>query len=124
LRSSLVNANHRHFGICLGHQLIGLALGGKYVKEAFPRHGVSDEMILPTWSDWGLNGESVTVQFYNSLLVSLGSIESDGNIRTYIHDNRLLLLATKTVFSCQFHPESVGTSYPELFFGGVKKNFL
>src|SRR5690606_15720996 len=54
LKTSLLNKEHRHCGICLGHQLIGLALGGIYDHEDFPKHGTSEELILPEWSDWGL----------------------------------------------------------------------
>src|SRR5690606_10831309 len=50
VRTSIQNLEHRHFGICLGHQLLGLALGGKYGQEVMPRHGIADEITLPRWS--------------------------------------------------------------------------
>lgn len=121
LRASLGNKEHRHFGICLGHQLIGLALGGSYVKESFPKHGIAQEICLPEWNDWGMSGQKITVQSYNSLGIE---INESGDTRVWRQDNFVTMLATKNVLTCQFHPESVGTSCPELIFGAVRQNFL
>lgn len=121
LRDSVNNLEHRHFGICLGHQLLGLALGASYVNEAFPKHGTSEEIVLPEWHDWGMTGQKVTVQSYNSLGIEL---EQSKDVRVWHQGKSLMMLATKNVLSCQFHPESVGTSCPDAFFGAVRQNFL
>lgn len=121
LRTSLNNPQHRHFGVCLGHQLLGLALGGSYIKEDFPKHGIAERIVLPEWNDWGMHGQHITVQSYNSLAIEL---EATDDIRVWHQGKNLTMLATKNIFSCQFHPESVGTSCPELIFGAVRQNFL
>lgn len=121
LRTSVTNMKHRHFGICLGHQLLGLALGGVYGKEDFPLHGVARKISLPEWNDWGMAGESEVVQSYNSLTIELNE---NADVRVWKQNGSVVMLATKNVFSCQFHPESVGTSCPERFFSAVRRNFL
>ena len=121
LKQSLLNSTQRHFGICLGHQLIGLSLGGKYKSLSQPLHGVSRSVTLPEWSEWGMNGSNINAQFYNSLVVEIGDIE---NARVHRYDNEVLMISSQTVISCQFHPESVGTSCPERLFSAIMQNFL
>lgn len=121
LIDSLNNSEHRHFGICLGHQLLGLTLGGYYSKEKFPRHGVAQEITLPVWPDWGFKGEQATVQSYNSLTIEIASSDT---LRIWRQNDVVVMMATATMISMQFHPESVGTSCPELFFGSLRQNFL
>tara|TARA_R110000868_G_scaffold248282_24_gene504767 strand:- start:18 stop:599 length:582 start_codon:yes stop_codon:yes gene_type:complete len=121
LRESLFNSNHRHFGICLGHQIIGLALGGRYRALEKPLHGVALEVALPEWRDWGFNGGVEHFQFYNSLVIDMNENE---DLRTLRLQNSVVMLAGTSFLTCQFHPESVGTSCPERFFSNVMQSFL
>jgi carbamoyl-phosphate synthase small subunit len=43
--STLVDKNVPTFGICLGHQLLGLASGGKTVKMKFGHHGANHPVV-------------------------------------------------------------------------------
>ncbi len=121
LTKSLNNQNHRHFGICLGHQLIGLCFGGTYRNLYAPLHGVSLNLQLPDWNDWGLKSQEIRAQFYNSLVIDLNENEK---LRVHKVENDVMMIATQTVITCQFHPESVGTSCPEQLFSGIIQNFL
>lgn len=121
INASLHNPTHKHFGICLGHQLIGRCLGGRYRKLDYPKHGMSQKIILPEWEKWGLNKTELEVQFYNSLVID---INESKDLYVFKYNNDVLMLSNDRIISCQFHPESVGTSCPEAFFSGVMQNFL
>lgn len=121
IKESLNNKTQKHFGICLGHQLIARSLGGIYRKLDNPKHGMSEKILLPEWMNWGLTKSEIDVQFYNSLVVD---INETVDLRVFKHHNDVLMLSSDRLISCQFHPESVGTSCPETFFSNVMQNFL
>ncbi|MEI6291866.1 MAG: gamma-glutamyl-gamma-aminobutyrate hydrolase family protein, partial [Chloroflexota bacterium] len=102
--SNLISYGMPIFGICLGHQLIGLALGGKTSRLKFGHHGGNQPgqeiktrkvfitaqnhnyMVLPE----SLNPEEVEV---THLSLNDGSLEG-------------MRMMHKPVYSVQFHPES------------------
>jgi carbamoyl-phosphate synthase small subunit len=103
------------FGICLGHQLLGLALGGKTVKLPFGNHGSN----LPV-RDTATGKVEITAQNHG-FAVDLGSL---GNTACLGHEN----LNDQTVegirhcqlpiFSVQHHPEaSPGPHDSQYLFG-------
>lgn len=96
-------------GICLGHQLLLARRGFKLQRAARPIHGEAREVEL-------FDGIKSEVQFYNSLF----AIGSDPLVET-IHnqDGEILAARWPRHLTYQFHPESVGTNYPSLFFGPV-----
>ncbi|MFN2297878.1 MAG: glutamine-hydrolyzing carbamoyl-phosphate synthase small subunit [Anaerolineales bacterium] len=91
-------------GICLGHQLIGLALGGKITKLKFGHHGgnhpVRDERTGQVW---------ITAQNHNYVveIKSLPAGKAEVTLRS-LNDGSLegLRLPDKPVFCVQFHPEA------------------
>jgi carbamoyl-phosphate synthase small subunit len=92
------------FGICLGHQLIGLALGGKTFKLKFGHHG-GNHPVKQT--DTGK--VEITSQNHN-YAVDASSVNSDEVELTHINlnDNTLEGLRHKSLplFSVQYHPEA------------------
>lgn len=97
-------------GVCLGHQLLSLSLGLKIERAQRPIHGESFEVEC-------FDGKKRLVQFYNSLCVK-GEFERSKilmNQSAEIHS-----LQDERMLSYQFHPESVGTSYPSYFFGSLR----
>ncbi|WP_164848313.1 aminodeoxychorismate/anthranilate synthase component II [Halobacteriovorax sp. HLS] len=105
-------------GICLGHQLIHIALDRSITQLENPIHGqqrkisFNDHKILNT----SLKGESFLVQHYNSWAIVADEVSS---IFSYeLSDSEGLLLASfsENITTYQFHPESVGTSCPKAFF--------
>jgi carbamoyl-phosphate synthase small subunit len=90
-------------GICLGHQIIGLSLGGKTQKLKFGHHGCNQPV-----SHTLTQGVEISSQNHNYMVMASG-IEDKAEI-TYINLNdgsvEGLQLKNEKVFSVQFHPEA------------------
>ena len=103
------------FGICLGHQLLGLALGGKTVKLPFGNHGSN----LPVMDK--LTGQvEITSQNHGFAvdLDSLGDAASLGHLNLNDQTVEGIRHATLPIFSVQHHPEaSPGPHYSQYLFG-------
>jgi carbamoyl-phosphate synthase small subunit len=91
------------FGICLGHQILGQALGGKTYKLKFGHHGANHPVM-----DLGNRKVEITSQNHG-YAVDVGSMEgravlthvslNDKTVEGMRHDNL-------PVFSVQYHPEA------------------
>ncbi len=121
LKNSLRNKNLFFLGICLGHQLLWRVQGEKIVKSKKPLHGISVPFIIPPWKehfeekDWGLKTH---VQRYNSLAVD----PSKKNRHNFSFSNGEVIAGKfERGLTYQFHPESIGTQRPDLFFNPLKK---
>jgi carbamoyl-phosphate synthase small subunit len=92
------------FGICLGHQLIGLALGGRTFKLKFGHHGVNQPV-----KDLTTGKVEITSQNHG-FCVDLESLAHAPVRLTHINlnDNTLegLELCDIPAFSVQYHPEA------------------
>jgi carbamoyl-phosphate synthase small subunit len=92
------------FGICLGHQIIGIALGGKTYKLKFGHHGGNHPV-----KELQTGKIAITVQNHN-FCVDIDSLNKADIEITHmnLNDNTLEGLKHKTlpVFSVQFHPEA------------------
>ena len=92
------------FGICLGHQIIGLALGGKTYKLKFGHHGGNHPVLnLET------NKVEITAQNHG-FAVDPDSLDSTSVVFTHrnLNDDTLEGLRHRTMplFSVQYHPEA------------------
>jgi anthranilate synthase component 2 len=110
-------------GICLGHQGIGAAFGGKVVKAPVIMHGKTS-----TFAHNGegiLHGvpEEITVMRYHSLVVdpktmpdelAVDAVAEDGSIMAFHH-------VEAPTFGLQFHPESFATPAGKLLLGNFLK---
>jgi carbamoyl-phosphate synthase small subunit len=102
--SGLIESGVPVFGICLGHQLIGRALGADTHRLKFGHHGGNHPVQhLPS-------GEVLITAQNHNYCVTAGDLNPDEVEITYksLNDNSLegLRLKNKPVFSVQFHPES------------------
>jgi carbamoyl-phosphate synthase small subunit len=92
------------FGICLGHQLIGLALYGKTYKLKFGHHGGNHPV-----KQMETGKIEITVHNHN-FAVDPDSLKEAEVIKTHIdlNDNTLEGLRHRTLplFSVQYHPEA------------------
>jgi anthranilate synthase component II len=108
-------------GVCLGHQAIGQAFGGKVVR-ATPLHGkVSDISHKGTGMFRGINGPLKATR-YHSLVVERASMPSALTVNAETSDRLVMALMHQSlpVHGVQFHPESIASEHGHL----MLHNFL
>ena len=109
-------------GVCLGHQSIGQAFGGKVVRAPQPVHGKLSEMRHQGEGVFrGINGPFKATR-YHSLVVERGSFPETLSVTAETDDGLIMGLSHKTlpVHGVQFHPESIASEHGHL----MLKNFL
>lgn len=104
------------FGICLGQQILGLALGGKTYKLKFGHHGANHPV-----KDLKTGKIAITVQNHG-FCVDIKSLNKKEIEITHLNLNDQTLEGLRhkklPVFSVQFHPEaSAGPHDAEYLFG-------
>jgi anthranilate synthase component 2 len=108
-------------GVCLGHQAIGQAFGGKVVRAA-PQHGkVFNIRHNGTGVFRGINGPLKATR-YHSLVVERDSVPKALAINAETDDGLVMGLAHASlpVHGVQFHPESIASEHGHL----ILQNFL
>ncbi len=96
-------------GVCLGHQAIGAAFGGRVVRAKVIMHGKTSE-ITHTGSDVFTNLPSpFTVIRYHSLAIEHETLPDCLEITAQTADGEIMGVRHKTlpVYGVQFHPESI-----------------
>ncbi len=109
-------------GVCLGHQAIGDAFGGKVVRAPAPVHGkLSEIRHAGTGIFRGINAAFQATR-YHSLVVERGSLPEDLTITADTGDGLIMGLAHRhlPVHGVQFHPDSIASEHGHL----MLKNFL
>jgi anthranilate synthase component 2 len=102
-------------GICLGHQAIGQAYGGRVLRAAEgPMHGKTASAHIATGCPvfWGLP-PVIRVGRYHSLVVEREGLPEELSITAETTDGVIMGLAHRQhpVFGIQFHPESILTEH-------------
>jgi anthranilate synthase component 2 len=109
-------------GVCLGHQAIGQAFGGKIVRAPVPVHGKLSEIRHRGSGVFrGINAPFQATR-YHSLVVDRASMPDELAL-TAETDDRLVMgvsHARLPVHGVQFHPESIASEHGHL----ILKNFL
>lgn len=92
------------FGICLGHQMLGMALGGKTFKLKFGHRGGNQPVM-----DLGTRKVEITSQNHG-FAVDPASFKDKGVIQSHVNLNDQtsegLSCPGKKLFSVQYHPEA------------------
>ena len=101
-------------GVCLGHQAIGEAFGGKVMHAKKLMHDKQSDVILDTASPLFKNLPSrVAVARYHSLIVERESLPECLEIISEDLDGQIMALRHREhpTYGVQFHPESILTDY-------------
>ena len=109
-------------GVCLGHQAIGDAFGGKVVRAPAPVHGKLSEIRHDgTGIFHGINAPFRATR-YHSLVVERSSMPEELAVTADTDGGVVMGLAHKRlpVHGVQFHPESIASEHGHL----MLKNFL
>ena len=110
------------FGVCLGHQAIGQAFGGRVVRAPEPVHGKLCEVNHRGEGVFrGINGPFLATR-YHSLVVDRAAMPDDLAVTAETGERIVMGLAHRTfpVHGVQFHPESIASEHGHL----ILKNFL
>jgi anthranilate synthase component 2 len=103
------------FGVCLGHQAIGEAYGGRVVRAGRLMHGKTTEVTHLGEGLFEGVPNPLTVMRYHSLVVSPEDFPDDLELTAWSCDRprgqEIMALRHRRypVYGVQFHPESVAT---------------
>jgi para-aminobenzoate synthetase component 2 len=99
-------------GVCLGHQAIGQAFGGKVVRAPELMHGKASEVSHDGKTIFAGLNNSFLAGRYHSLIVERESLPSCLEISAHTADDIIMGLRHRElkVEGVQFHPESILTS--------------
>jgi anthranilate synthase component 2 len=124
----------RHFagrlpllGVCLGHQAIGAALGGKVVRARTQMHGKASTITTDGRGVYAGLPERFSVIRYHSLAIERESLPPELEITSTAEDGEIMgvrhrgLAATAAPLEgVQFHPESILSEHGH----AMLRNFL
>ncbi|HET9977059.1 MAG TPA: aminodeoxychorismate/anthranilate synthase component II, partial [Burkholderiaceae bacterium] len=118
----------RHFagrvpmlGVCLGHQSIGAALGGKVVRASVPMHGKTSRLSHDGRGVFKALPPGFTVVRYHSLIVERESLPASLEVSAEV-DGEIMGLRHRAlpIEGVQFHPESILSEHGH----AMLRNFL
>ena len=109
-------------GVCLGHQSIGQAFGGKIVHAKQLMHGKTSEIHHKDVGVFAGLPSPFTATRYHSLVIERESIPDCLEITAWTDDGEIMGVRHKTlaVEGVQFHPESILTEHGH----AMLENFL
>ncbi|NBS47723.1 MAG: aminodeoxychorismate/anthranilate synthase component II, partial [Betaproteobacteria bacterium] len=123
----------RHFmgqlpilGVCLGHQSIGAALGGKIIRAQQLMHGKTSTITTTQQGVFAGLPRQFSVNRYHSLAIERSTCPADLEVTAWTDDGEIMGVRHKGLASAvrlegvQFHPESILTEHGH----AMLRNFL
>lgn len=109
-------------GVCLGHQAIGAALGGRIVRAQQLMHGKVSEITTTRQGVFAGLPERFKVNRYHSLAIERASCPADLQLTAWTDDGEIMGVRHRElpIQGVQFHPESILTEHGH----AMLKNFL
>ncbi|WVN41993.1 aminodeoxychorismate/anthranilate synthase component II [beta proteobacterium MWH-UniP1] len=109
-------------GVCLGHQAIGAAFGGKIIRAQTLMHGKTSEIQHNGSGVFRGLPSPMTVIRYHSLAIERASLPKELSITAWTDDGEIMGVQHKTlpIHGVQFHPESILSEHGH----AMLKNFL
>ncbi|MEO5669213.1 MAG: aminodeoxychorismate/anthranilate synthase component II, partial [Ramlibacter sp.] len=109
-------------GVCLGHQAVGAAFGGKIIRARQLMHGTTS--VITTTGVGIFDGlpDTFTVNRYHSLAIEKASCPAELAVTAWTEDGEIMGVRHKelAIQGVQFHPESILTEHGH----AMLKNFL
>jgi len=109
-------------GVCLGHQAIGAAFGGKIIRAQELMHGKTSVITTTQQGVFAGLPAQFTVNRYHSLAIEKSSCPEVLEVTAWTDDGEIMGVRHKTlpIQGVQFHPESILTEHGH----AMLKNFL
>lgn len=110
------------FGVCLGHQSIAQAFGGKVIRAPEPLHGKTSDITHSGKTIFKGLPSPYCVTRYHSLIAERESLPDCLEITAETKDGIIMGLSHKNlpIHGVQFHPESIATEHGH----SLLKNFV
>jgi anthranilate synthase/aminodeoxychorismate synthase-like glutamine amidotransferase len=98
-------------GVCLGHQAIGEAFGGKVVRARTLMHGKTSPIRHDGKGVFAGLADGFVATRYHSLVVEAASLPAELEVGAHTDDGEIMGLRHRTlpIHGVQFHPESILT---------------
>ncbi len=119
----------RHFagrvpmlGVCLGHQAIGAALGGRIVRAGVPMHGKTSTVAHDGLGLFKALPQAFAVVRYHSLVIDRTALPAELLVTATAGDGEIMGVRHRglPVEGVQFHPESILSEHGH----AMLRNFL
>jgi len=126
LVAAAADAGKPLLGVCLGHQAIGAAFGGKIIRAQQLMHGKTSEITTTREGVFAGLPEKFTVNRYHSLSIERESCPKELAITAWTDDGEIMgvrhtgFAHDVRIEGVQFHPESILTEHGH----AMLKNFL
>jgi len=100
-------------GVCLGHQAIGLAFGGRVVNAAVLMHGKCSDVVHTGEGLFEGVPNPLRATRYHSLVVERATLPPVLGLTAWTADGTVMGLRHRDhpIEGVQFHPESIGTPH-------------